>query len=67
MKLEVNNLSFKYLNSRVIFDQVNFELEKGQILSVLAKRRRKIDIAELYWKSDDTAERDNSAERGSRR
>ena len=35
MKLEVNNLSFKYLNSRVIFDQVNFELEKGQILSVL--------------------------------
>lgn len=35
MKLEVNNLSFKYLNSRIIFDQVNFELEKGQILSVL--------------------------------
>ena len=35
MKLEVNDLSFKYLNSRIIFDQVNFELEKGQILSVL--------------------------------
>ncbi|WP_195267420.1 ABC transporter ATP-binding protein [Eubacterium sp. 1001713B170207_170306_E7] len=35
MKLEVNNLSFKYLNSRVIFEQVNFELEKGQILSIL--------------------------------
>lgn len=35
MKLEVNNLSFKYLNSRIIFDQVNLELEKGQILSIL--------------------------------
>ncbi len=35
MILQVKNLSFKYSNSRTIFNNVNFSLDKGEVLSIL--------------------------------
>lgn len=35
MILQVNNLSFRYDSSRSIFHDVNFELDKGEVLSIL--------------------------------
>ena len=35
MILQVKDLSFKYHNSRMIFHDVNFSLEKGEVLSIL--------------------------------
>jgi iron complex transport system ATP-binding protein len=35
MILEVNNLSFRYHNSRIIFQGVNFNVKKGEVLSIL--------------------------------
>lgn len=35
MKLEVKNLRFSYLSDRTVFEKVNFEMEKGEILSIL--------------------------------
>lgn len=35
MILEVKNLSFHYHNSRMIFQEVNFNLDNGEILSIL--------------------------------
>lgn len=35
MILEVNNLSYHYYNSRTIFHDVSFNLDKGEVLSIL--------------------------------
>lgn len=35
MLLEINNLSFKYHNGRSIFQNVSFQLDNGEILSIL--------------------------------
>ena len=35
MLLEINNLSFKYHNGSSIFQNVSFQLDNGEILSIL--------------------------------
>lgn len=35
MILQVNNLKYRYFNSRVIFENVNFKLDKGEVLSII--------------------------------
>ncbi|UKI51926.1 MAG: hypothetical protein L6V79_07180 [Clostridium sp.] len=33
--MEVRNLSFQYHNSRTIFSDVNFDIDQGEVLSII--------------------------------
>lgn len=35
MIMEVRNLSFQYHNSRTIFSDVNFDIDQGEVLSII--------------------------------